>query len=199
MQHIADTASYLTGLRERATIQLAHGIRSDLSRSSTSEAMAVLFQLASSPSTAGDALALLHELQVHQVEVDMQYEELHHSRAELESKMVRQKDLVECAPAGLLVVDDATVLCEINSAGVRLLGAAGDDILGRTLTSFLSAASGEQLHKMIAQARSDVFPDACELLLLSQGGVPRKLLCTVGRQASSGRFVLVILALAQPS
>jgi len=50
-----------------------------------SAAFGVLYELASSPSTAPDALALLHELQVHQVEVDLQDEELRHARVEFNS------------------------------------------------------------------------------------------------------------------
>lgn len=195
MSHLAESSPYLSGLRERATNQLTQGVRSDLSRASTSEAMAVLFQLASSPSTAGDALALLHELQVHQVEVEMQHEELQQSRAELENHLARQMHLVERAPAAFLVLDEASVVCEINLAGVRLLGAAGNDVLGRSFTRFLSPPSNSQLQKMLALAKGDAVPESFELQLLPvQGCSPRKLLCTAGREVSAGRFVLVLVA-----
>jgi len=199
MSHLVETSSYLSGLRERATTQLTDGIRSDLSRASTSEAMAVLFKLASSPSTAGDALALLHELQVHQVEVEMQHEELRRSRLELESDLIRQTSHVERAPAAFLVIDEATVLSEINLAGVRLLGAARNDVLGRSLVSLLSAASSEPLKKMLALARTGAEPETFELQLLPQGGVARKLWCTAGGEVATGRFLLVLLAPPSPS
>lgn len=195
MSYLAESSPYLSGLRERATSQLTQGVRSDLSRASTSEAMAVLFQLASSPSTAGDALALLHELQVHQVEVEMQHEELQQSRAELENHLARQMHLVEQAPAAFLVLDEASVVCEINQAGVRLLGVAGNDLLGRSFNRFLSPSSNAQLQKMLTQAKDDAVPESFELQLLPlQGCAPRKLLCTAGREVSSSRFVLVLVA-----
>lgn len=199
MSRVAETSSYLSSLRVRAVTQLTDGTPTDLTRASTSEAMAVLFKLASSPSTAGDALALLHELQVHQVEVEMQHEELRQSRVELESALIRQTTLVERAPAGYLVIDEATVLCEINLAGVRLLGAASNDLLGRPLASFLSASSGEQLQKMLMRARDGVVPETCELQLLPQAGAIRKLHATADREVSSGRFLLVLLAPPSPS
>jgi PAS domain S-box-containing protein len=198
MSNLAETSSYLSGLRERATTKLTDGMRNDLSRASTSEAMAVLFKLASSPSTAGDALALLHELQVHQVEVDMQHEELRRSRVELESDLIRQTAQIERAPAAFLVVDEATVLCEINLAGARLLGAESNEVLGRPLASLLSAAGGEQLRKMLALARVGAVPETFELPLLPQGGVSRTLLCAADREVSSGRFLLVLLAPPSP-
>jgi PAS domain-containing protein len=198
MSQLTETSSYLSGLRERATTQLKDGIRSDLSRTSTSEAMGVLFKLASSPSTAGDALALLHELQVHQVELELQHEELRRSRVELENDLVRQTTRIERAPAAFLVIDEATVLYDINLAGVRLLGAAPGDLLGRPLSRDLSASSGMQLLKMLLQARNGAVPETCELQWSPQGGVVRKLLATVDKEASTGRFVVVLLALPSP-
>lgn len=191
MTHTVETPSYLSNLRERATTQLTEGIRGDPARASTSEAMAVLFKLASSPATAGDARALLHELQVHQVEVDMQHEELRHSRVELEDELVRQANRFERAPAAFLVVDDASVLCEANRAGLQLLGAASNDVLGRPLTSFLTAPGVEQLKRLLTRAREGAVPETVELQWVPTGG---KLLCTADREASSGRFLLVLLA-----
>ena len=198
MSYLAESSSYLSGLRERATNQLTQGVRSDLSRASTSEAMAALFQLASSPSTAGDALALLHELQVHQVEVDMQHEELLQSRADLENHLARQTNLVERAPAAFLVLDEAGVVCEINQAGVRLLAAARNDVLGQSFTRFLSPASNSQLKIRLTQANDDdAVRESFDLQLLPlQARATRQLLCTVGREMSSNRFVLVLMELS---
>lgn len=198
MAQLTDTSSYLSGLRERATTQLTEGLRSDLSRTSTSDAMGVLFRLASSPSTAGDALAMLHELQVHQVELELQHEELRRSRVELENDLIRQTTRIERAPAAFLVIDRATVLCDINLAGVRLLGAARGDLLGHPLLRYLSASSGAQLQKMLTQAGNGAVPQTCELYLSPQGGVVRKLLATADKDGAMGRFLVVLLALPSP-
>jgi len=194
MSNPADNSSYLLDLREKATAHLSDGVRRDLARASTSEAMAALFKLASSRSTAADALALLHELQVHQVEVDMQHDELRRSRTELESDLMRRTTLVEGAPAALVVVDEATMVFEINPEGVRLLGVDASEVLGRPLASRLSAPGGEQLHKMLALARTGAAPETFELQLAQPAGNGRKLLCSAGQERSSGRFMLVLLA-----
>jgi PAS domain S-box-containing protein len=199
MSDIAETWSYVSSLRERAVTRLTDDIQIDLSRASTSDAMAALFRLASSPATVGDARSLLHELQVHQVEVEMQHEELLQSRAALESDLIRRTTLVERAPAAFLVVDEATVLCEINPAGVRMLGAGSDVVLGWPFSSFLSASSSDQLHKMLARARDGAVLETYELQLVPQGGVTRKLLCSVDTEVSSKRFLLVLLTLASQS
>ena len=193
MAHLAETSSYLSSLRERATTQLTGGVNVDLARASTSDAMAVLFRLASSPDTAGDALALLHELQVHQVEVDMQHEELRHSRVALENDLLRQTNRFERAPAACLIVDEASVLCEINMAASRLLGGTSDDVLGRSLTSFLSMSSSELLRNMLGQAKAQGAVKTVELELQPSTGESRKVFATADTDISSDRFLLVIM------
>lgn len=194
MSHLVETSSYLSSLRERATTQLTAGIKVDLARANTCDAMAVLFKLASSPDTAVDAMALLHELQVHQVEVDMQHEELRQSRVELENELIRQTNRFERAPAPYLVVDGASVLCEINAAGSHLLQAASNDVLGRPFTSFLSASSSERLRSMLSQAKTHGAVEAVELELLPVDGLCRRLYATADREVSSERFLLVLMA-----
>ncbi|MDO9133109.1 MAG: PAS domain-containing protein [Hydrogenophaga sp.] len=194
MSYLTETSSYLSSLRERATTQLTGGIQVDLARASTSDAMAVLYKLASSPDTAVDAMALLHELQVHQVEVDMQHEELRQSRVELENDLIRQTDRFERAPAAYLVVDEASVLCEINAAGLRLLRASGDDVLGRPLTSFLSAPSRERLRWMLGQAKTQGSTETVELELQHMDGLSRMIYASADKEASSDRFLVVLMA-----
>ena len=193
MAHLAETSSYLSSLRERATTQLTGGVNVDLARASTSDAMAVLFRLASSPHTAGDALALLHELQVHQVEVDMQHEELRHSRVALENDLLHQTRRFERAPAAYLIVDEASVLCEINMAAARLLGGASDDVLGRSLTSFLSVSSSELLRNMLGQVKGGGAAKTVELELQPSTGESRKVFATADTDISSDRFLLVLM------
>jgi hypothetical protein len=86
----------LSNLRHRATSRLSAGAGATRAPVSASNALAVLHDLASSPETAADALALLHELQVHQVELDLQADELRESRAGLETALRRQTDLYDC-------------------------------------------------------------------------------------------------------
>lgn len=196
MSILLETSSNLSSLRARATTQLTGGASAGLARSSNSEAMAVLFRLASSHDTAGDAMALLHELQVHQVEVDMQQEELMRSRVELENELMRQTKRFQRAPAGFLVVDDKSVLCEINQVGVRLLGAASDDVLGKCLSYFLTADSSQVLGDILALARAGESAETVELELLSLNRATRNLCASASLDGTSDRFLLVIMPMS---
>jgi PAS domain-containing protein len=186
----------LSNLRQRALTQLTSSFRTDLKRASTSEALAVLHQLASSPDTAGDALALLHELQVHQVEIDLQQEELRESRAELESTLARQIAVIDQAPVGYLTVDKRTVLCEINLTGARLLGAARDELIGRPLAGFLSADGADTLHTLLAHAGDDLAAKTCKLRLTPLTGAAIDLHATASVDNVPARFLLVVMVAA---
>lgn len=153
-------------LRSLATSRLAGASTAGGSTGMATDALAVLHALASSPATAADALALLHELQVHQVEVDMQAQELRESRAELESALRRQSEVYEFQPVGCFTVDRHLVISELNRAGARMLGVERDVACGLGLDTFLAAGSLGTLQGVVAA--------------LADGGV----------QASTGFFAL---------
>ena len=124
-------------------------------RSNPLKALTVLYELASSAETAPDALALLHELQVHQVELELQDEELRRSRLEVEAALARQSELYERAPAAYLTLDAGLVVHELNAAAARLLGANRDELLGRSLVTRLSSQGAAALGDMLAKVVRD--------------------------------------------
>jgi PAS domain-containing protein len=80
------------------------------------------------PARAGEAptqeatARLLHELQVHQVELEMQHEQLTAARAEVAAGRARYADLYDFAPTAYLTLDREGAIRQTNLAGARLLG-----------------------------------------------------------------------------
>lgn len=151
----------LADLRSRAAHRLSGGKGANSTGSKNSkdsagspalqatEALAVLHAMAYSQDTAGDALALLHELQVHQVEVELQAEELRDSRTELEAALRRQTALYDAQPVACFTVDRELVVTEFNLAGARLLGLDRDEACGLPLGTLLSPASAAALQQLL--------------------------------------------------
>lgn len=183
----------LIELRERAVSQLVACVRPDIKRGGASEAMAVLLKLASSPATAGEALALLHELQVHQVELDLQNEELSRSRMEIEEALARLEVQMDHAPVGHLSIDADTVARACNATSERLLDVERGELLGRPLNGFLSTASQKDLHALMSRAREGCLPETQALQGRDGLSVARVLHAAVCLDALPGRFQVVLM------
>jgi PAS domain-containing protein len=143
-----------TELRLRALARLTGRVDATDARANSGAALSVLFELASSAATVGDALALLHELQVHQVEVELQDEELRGSRADLEANLARQVQLYELAPFAYFTLDTQTAICELNLAAARLLSATRETLQGRRFEHLLTRESASALRSMLAAIRA---------------------------------------------
>ena len=180
-------------LRLRALSRLERSSGGDGKRAGAAEALGVLFELASSPSTAGDALALLHELQVLQVELDLQDEELRNSSIELEQALARQVELYDCAPVSCFTIDASTTLCELNLTGARLLGFERDALLGRALDSFLGPRSADALQTLLARVAEGHRGEVCELELIVPNGKPRLVHACATADPAERRFLLAFI------
>ena len=88
----------------------------------------------------------LHELRVHQVELEMQNDELRRIQAELERSRRHYRDLYDEAPVGFLTSDEAGVIREANATAGALLGVAVDRLPGMPLSRFVDRADQDALY-----------------------------------------------------
>lgn len=181
-------------LRLRALSRLTGRSDPPNGRGAAVAALAALHELASSPSTAPNALALLHELQVHQVELDLQEEELRRSRMELETTLNRQLQLYDRAPVGYFTVDRRTILHELNLSGAQLLGFERDFLLGRSLDSFLTPSSGRALDAMLAQLATGSRREVRELQLRGRDGASQTVVASADCDPAGGHFLVAFTA-----
>jgi len=184
-------------LRQRALLRLTGHNGPHEARANSSAALAVLHGLASSPETAADSIKLLHELQVHQVELDLQDEELRRSVAELESALYRQVQLYDFAPAGCFTIDRSTTLYELNRTGARLLGLDREAVIGRALDTFLEPDSGRELHAALVRVAQGAEVDGCELRFTARDGVSQTAWASVGPDPSGHRVLVACVEIRQ--
>ena len=85
-----------------------------------------------------DIRNLIHELQVHQIELEMQNEELRRAQAELEESRHRYYDLYDLAPVGYFGLDRKGLFSEVNLTGADLLGAERRYLIGKQFGRFVA-------------------------------------------------------------
>src|SRR5512144_766627 len=88
-----------------------------------------------------DQERLNHELQVHQVELEMQNEELRRVRDELEASLARYTELYDFAPVGYVTLDGKSTILAINLAGAPMLGKERARVIGQRFALAVTSAT----------------------------------------------------------
>ena len=89
------------------------------------------------PVSLEDAQRLLHELDVHQIELEMQNEELRRAQVELDAARARYFDLYDLAPVGYCTVSEQGLLLEANLTAATLFGLAKRMLMGQIFSRFI--------------------------------------------------------------
>ena len=140
-------------------------------------------ELARVPQTRAPARSieeLLHELQVHQIELEMQNEELRRAQLALEESRDRYVDLYEFAPVGYLTLTGEGVISEVNLTGAKLLGRERKEMLQRRFARFVTAEYSDRFHRLFMSVKQHDERQTCELVLQRF----TELLARVGRDPS---------------
>jgi hypothetical protein len=69
-----------------------------------------------------DVTELIHELQVHQIELEMQNEELRDAQLKIQNSQNMYFELYHFAPSGYFTLDENDLIKDVNLAGAALLG-----------------------------------------------------------------------------
>jgi PAS domain-containing protein len=160
---------------------------------SAPSALGLIHQLASSPTTAPDALVLLHELQVHQVEIDLQAEELRLALAEQEAALARQLRIHDAIPAACLTIDSDTRIQDVNAAGAKLFGMDKNALLKQVLNAFLTPQSRHDLGVLLRSVDRDMQAGARKLTLLTDTAPARSVLASASAAPDAGRYIIACM------
>lgn len=120
--------------------------------------------------TAPTAQELLHELQAHQIELEMQNEALREAQAALEASRDHYADLYEFAPTGYVTLSADGCISKINLAGAALLGIDRGRLISRHFSGLVSAPDRPRWHQLLQRARSRQTNCADELCLAPGNG-----------------------------
>lgn len=178
-------------LRDRARTRLQASSPSLQMARDPSAALRVLFDLASSPNTSHEALALLHELQVHQVELELQREELLSSRHELELAWDKQLRLSEAAPQAQVLLDGAACVLECNAKALSFLKTTESACLGKPLNQWISSEDSPQVSTWLNQALMGLEVASLIFRIRSRGSAVRSV-CAAAKINPTGPGLLLV-------
>ena len=109
------------------------------------------------------AKELLYELQVHQIQLEMQNEELRSAQVALGESRDRYVDLYEFAPVGYLSLNHDGMIDEINLTGAMLLGVERNKLSHRRFAPFVATEDRERWHRHFLNVRARDNTLTCEL------------------------------------
>src|SRR6185369_12762514 len=125
-----------------------------------------------SPGTAEESLRLLHELQVHQIELEMQNAELCQARDEVDRALEQYSDLFDFAPVGYLTLDRDRAILIINLTCASLLGIERSRLIGRRFDHIVAVADRPAFASFFEKVIKSSAREACELALLREDNSP---------------------------
>ncbi len=117
-----------------------------------------------------DIQKLVHELQVHQIELEMQNQELRQAQLEVEESRDRYLDLYDYAPVGYFTLDKNAIVLEANLSGSELLGMERGSLIGKPLTRFVHEDSQDTFYFHHNQVLQTGTRHICEIKLVKSDG-----------------------------
>ena len=126
----------------------------------------------SNSQVAQDTTHLLHDLRVHQIELEMQNEELRSAQQELSGAKARYLELFDLAPVGYCTLIDDGLILEANLAAANLLGRARSHLVRRAVTQFIAHDDLGIFFRLQNQLLTLEEAQTCELRMHKFDGTP---------------------------
>ncbi len=117
-----------------------------------------------------DVQSVVHELRVHQIELEMQNDELCRTHQELEASREKYFDLYDLAPVGYVTLDEKGIILEANLTAAALLGKERSHMIGHPITRFILREDQDMYYhhcKRLSETRQH---QECEVRMLKGDG-----------------------------
>ena len=120
------------------------------------------------PKLPDDVRELVHELRVHQIELETQNEELRRAQETITESRNRYVDLYDLAPVGYVTLDPQGLIVELNLKGAELLGAPRSALIQKPFILFVAPVDRQTFHGYLWQLSVNAASRSCELEFNSQ-------------------------------
>jgi two-component system, cell cycle sensor histidine kinase and response regulator CckA len=125
----------------------------------------------------------LHELRVHEIELELQNEELRRTQAELDAARARYFDLYDLAPVGYCTLSEQGLILETNLTAATLLGVARGLLVKQPMSRFVHEEDQDIYYLLRKRLWKTGAPQACEVRLANESDAP----CWARFEATTGQ------------
>jgi PAS domain S-box-containing protein len=137
-----------------------------------------------------EALKLVHELEVHQIELDLQNQELLLAIELAEIASVKHTELFDFAPLGYFTLDLEGKILELNLLGSKLLGKERSHLIKGSFGVFVSDDTKKTFRLFLNNVFNGKIKESCEITLASNGNSPTHVLVS-GILVENGRSAFI--------
>ncbi|WP_201980691.1 PAS domain-containing sensor histidine kinase [Hymenobacter rubidus] len=120
--------------------------------------------------TPEEVQRLVQELQVHQIELEMQYEELLLTQVEVQDARAQYVDLYEFAPVGYFTLTKTGLVVQLNLCGSQQLGSVRQRLVGRRFALFVAPDQRHDFGQFLARVFQSDGTQSRELHLQREDG-----------------------------
>ncbi len=113
---------------------------------------------------------MLHELRVHQIELEMQNEELRRAQVELEASRERYFDLYDLAPVGYCTLSEHGLILQANLKASALFGVARGELVKKNIANFIFVEDQGIYYRFRKQIIDTEEPQWCDLRMVKHDG-----------------------------
>ena len=114
----------------------------------------------------------LHELRAHEIELEIQNEELRKAQTELEELKDRYLDLYDYAPVGYVTLNKRGFILEANYTAARILGIDGKDLIKKPFSRFVCKEDADAWHRYLREVFQSQARLMSETRLVGKDGSP---------------------------
>ena len=120
--------------------------------------------------SSADVQSVVHELKVHQIELEMQNQELCRTQQELEASREKYFDLYNLAPVGYITLNDKGIILEANLTAAALLGHERSSLINQPLTRFIGREDQDIYYHCNKKLFQTLEHQECEVRMLKSDG-----------------------------
>jgi PAS domain S-box-containing protein len=119
-----------------------------------------------------ESIKLIHELEVHQIELEMQNEELMRARFDAQDAAEKYTELYDFAPSGYFTLSQDGKIIELNLSGAKMLGKERSFLKNSRFGFFVSNDTKPIFNLFLGKAFNSNAKESCEVVLSADGNLP---------------------------